>query len=354
MPFRLADFYNETRGARKLIVIDLGYLGDSIHLVPTLAEIKQNYPQAELHVASAPVGSELLALVPCVDRTWALPRSPNRTPWREQWQWIRAVRQERFAAAFNFSGTDRTVILTYLTGAPKRVAFAGGRDHFWNRWLIPNWVPRVDRTVHLAEQRRQVLAACGLHVGPLQYPIQIPASGEAWAEQNVPKGAVHFSINAGHALKEWPIEHWSALARELLSTVPELRLLATGTSSTRERDRLKHFARSVDNERLQVYPGSLTLVQLAALLKRCQLHVGADSGALHLATVLGVKTVSLFREYAGLDEWKPRGPGHRSLVAPCRCVNQKIQPCAREAKPACLANLSVAAVRSLISELMHS
>lgn len=353
MPLRLADFYNETRDARKLIVVDLGYLGDSIHLIPTLAEIKRNYPNAELHVSSAAVGSELLKMVPCVDRTWPLARSPQGTPWREQWRWIRAVRRERCEVAFNFSGTDRTVFLTYLTGAAYRVSFAGGgRDHFWSTWLIPHWVPRLDRTKHLAEQRREVLAACGLSVGPLEYPLQIPAAAQRWAEGNVPAGAVHFSINAGHALKEWPLDHWAALARGLLSERPDLHLIATGTSSTRERDRLRHFAKSVESDRLRLYSGDLSLAQLGALLQRCQLHVGADSGALHLATTLGVKSISLFRQYAGIDEWIPRGPNHRHLVAPCQCVNQKVQPCAGAAYPACLASLSVAAVHKLVQELL--
>src|ERR1051325_7011682 len=124
MPFILADFYNETRQARKIIVVDLGYLGDSIHLLPALWEIKGNYPQAELHVASASVGSELLTMAPCVDRTWPLARLPHGTPWREQWRWLRRVRQQQFQVAFNFSGTDRTVFLTYLTGARWRVGFA--------------------------------------------------------------------------------------------------------------------------------------------------------------------------------------------------------------------------------------
>src|SRR5258708_25329358 len=142
MPFKLADFYNETREARKIIVIDLGYLGDSIHLLPALCEIKEKYPRAELHVASAPVGSEFLAMAPCVDRTWPLSRSPQGTPWAEQRRWIANVRRERFELVFNFSGTDRTVFLTFLTAARWRVAFEGGRRHFWNRWLIPHWVPR--------------------------------------------------------------------------------------------------------------------------------------------------------------------------------------------------------------------
>jgi ADP-heptose:LPS heptosyltransferase len=167
----------------------------------------------------------------------------------------------------------------------------------------------------------------------------------------VPSGAIHLSINAGNALKEWPVEHWAALVKELSAMAPRLQFVVTGTSNPRERERLERFSKLLQAERVQIYPGNLTLAQLAALLERCRLHVGADSGALHLATILGVKTVSLFREYAGLEEWLPRGANHRYVAVPCGCVNQKVQPCATQARPACLAAISVAQVLALIQEL---
>jgi ADP-heptose:LPS heptosyltransferase len=351
MAVQLADLYSRTRDARKIIVVDLGYLGDSIHLTPSLWEIKRNYPKAEVHVASTPLGCELLRMAPCVTRTWPLSRSPRGTPWREQWQWIRNVRSERFDLAFNFSGTDRSIFLTRLSGAPFRVGFEAGRKHFWNRWLIRSWVPRAERNVHVAEQRRRVLAACGLSLGPLRYDFCLPPEAEAWAEKQAPDRALHFSINASHPLKEWPLENWVALARALLREEPGVTLVATSTSQAREQERLKQFAAALPGSRVKIYSG-ITLAQLAALIARCRLHAGADSGALHLASVLGVPTVSLFREYEGLGEWLPRGEEHRVFVAPCVCVNRKFQPCQQRGHADCLAGIAVEKVRDAIRQLM--
>lgn len=348
MRCNLSDFYDKTRLARKIIVVDLGYLGDSIHLTPSLWELKRNYPEAELHVAAAPLGSEWLGMVPCVDRTWPLVRTPKGTPWRQQWRWIRAVRREQFDVAFNFNGADRTVFLTALTGAPWRVGFAAGRQHFWNSWLIPHWVPQLDRVTHVAEQRRQVLAVCGLTLGACCHDFQVPAWATRWAERNVRAGAVHLSINASHSLKEWPLEHWIALAQSLLRWNAELQLVATGTSREREQARLKAFAHGVASDRLTVFAGGLTVAQLAALLARCRLHVGGDSGALHLAVVSGLATVSLFRDYLGLGEWLPRGPLHQHVVVACKCVNQKIQPCLRPDRAECLAAVPPAQVSTIV------
>src|SRR5947208_8123067 len=154
MPSDPAQFYSTTRAARKVIVVDLGFLGDTVHLVPALWEIKQSYPHARLEVLTTPVGAEVLALVPCVDRAWALDLKRENRTFGRQWELVRALRRERFDVAFNFSGADRTLFMTALTGARWRVAYPGGRWHFWNAWLIPWWIPRQNPDELVSEQRR--------------------------------------------------------------------------------------------------------------------------------------------------------------------------------------------------------
>jgi len=39
----LGDFYRKTRAGRKIIVVDPGFRGHSVQLMPTLRELKQNY-----------------------------------------------------------------------------------------------------------------------------------------------------------------------------------------------------------------------------------------------------------------------------------------------------------------------
>ncbi len=46
-------FFERTRAAKKVMVLDLGFLGDTVHLLPALWMVRQAYPQAELHVAVA-------------------------------------------------------------------------------------------------------------------------------------------------------------------------------------------------------------------------------------------------------------------------------------------------------------
>jgi ADP-heptose:LPS heptosyltransferase len=53
---------------------------------------------------------------------------------------------------------------------------------------------------------------------------------------------------------------------------------------------------------------------LAALLQSSRLHLGGDSGGLHVAWMTGVPTVTWFRRYDGLPDWQPVGDRYRSVI----------------------------------------
>ena len=351
MPFDLASIYTVTRQARRIIVVDLGFLGDSVHLTPALWEIKRSYPQAQLHTLSATVGAQVLSLVPCVDRARAFPLTPDSPPWWRHWDILTALRRERYDLAFNFSGRDRSIFITAFLGAKWSVAAVGGRDHFWKTWLIPHWVPRRDRGLPVFEQRRQALAACGLKLGPVQFGLKVSPEAYQWAVANTPSKSVHLAINASSHLKEWPLDHWAQLSNLLLRD-PDLHLLATGSQRSREQERLARLSQAVNHPRLRVIREEITIPQLTAMLSRCRAHVGGDSGVLHLAMAQGIPTVSIFRQYAGLPEWLPLGPAHRHLSAPCGCVNQKDQPCKALDHAQCLAQINPGDVAQAVMETL--
>lgn len=308
------NFLERSRAAKKIIVVDFGFLGDSIHLIPALWEIKRHYPAAQLHTLSAMIGAEVLRLAPCVDRAWGFPLTPESPPWWRHWGILRELRRERFDAAFNFSGSDRTLFATAAMGARWTLAHEAGRKHFWNRWLGAEWVERRDPQLPMFEQRRQVLAAAGFTLEAPRFDLRVPPEAAQWAEREVIGRPAHLSINASTPVKEWPLEHWITLAQMFSEQNPPLAMVATAGPSPREVERARQFARAADGAPLRCFEG-LSIARLAALLQRCQLHIGADSGVLHLAFALGVPTLGIFRQYADVAGWLPAGREHRHLIA---------------------------------------
>jgi ADP-heptose:LPS heptosyltransferase len=351
---RLNALREQIRTAKKILVVDLGFLGDSVHLIPALWEIKRFAPTAALHVAAASVGAEVLRLAPCVDKAWAVELHPAKRRLADQWRIVQALRRENYDIAFNTSGADRATILTAFSGARCRIGCPGGRRHFWDSLAIHHWVPRQPSVMPAFEQRRQMLAACGLTLEAPRWELQIPDVATRRTEAIAPEGAIHFSINASTPLKEWPLEGWVDLAKRLLAADAQLRIVATGSANAREQERLRTLATSVANERLAVLPPDLAIAELAAVLRRCRLHVGADSGVLHLAVATGIPTLSLFRDYHDASAWHPTGPAHRVLTVPCQCVNRRDPPCAAKGRAECLAALPPAEVEMAALKLLFS
>ncbi|MGE3313328.1 MAG: glycosyltransferase family 9 protein, partial [Limisphaerales bacterium] len=165
-------------------------------------------------------------------------------------------------------------------------------------------------------------------------------------------GAVHISINASSPFKEWPVHRWVAWVKRFLGEKRGL-VLATGSPKPRERARLAELLAGVGDERLKVVDEGLSIPRLAALVARCRLHVGTDSGVTHLAMALGLPTVSVFRNYAGLDEWRPTGPRHDAVTSPCACVDRPhLQPdCAAAGTALCLDRIGPEAVMACLDRI---
>src|SRR6266436_4592315 len=116
-----AGFWDRTRLAGKVMVLDLGFLGDSVHLFPALWMIRQAHPQAELHVIVAEHVVSLMECVPWVDCAWGYPRFPKHATLAENIRTVRRLRKERFEVVINLNGSDRSSWLTWLSGAPERL-----------------------------------------------------------------------------------------------------------------------------------------------------------------------------------------------------------------------------------------
>lgn len=339
-PGSTLSFKDRTHAAAKLLVVDFGFLGDSVQLVPTLWELKRHHPNAQLHVLTTRVGGDVLRMAPCVDRVWDLELMPDRRKLSEQLTLLRSLRHQRFDAAFNFSGSDRTIFWTWFSGARERAASAWGKHHFWTRWLIPDLVPQQNPDLPVAQQRQRVVTALGFDTQPLRYDLVPDEEARKRATELVPDGAVHLSVNAAKALKEWPLEHSIKLAKQLLARSPDLRIVASGSSREREQQRLRQLADAVNHANLQLLPSDLSIPQLTAVLQRCRLHIGPDSGVMNLATAIGIPTVSFFRNQPGYKSWLPTGDRHHPFVGTCHCVDHGTAPCLPSGRAECLAAIS--------------
>jgi ADP-heptose:LPS heptosyltransferase len=329
----------------KILAIQFRYLGDAALMTPALRALKDHFPGAALHVLVAKEAVPLLQHLPWLEQVWAFPRTRGKARLAESWPVLQALRRQRFDRSVDFSGNDRSALISLACGARQRLAAArpGG---FFGRRLCYTQTLVLPRGGHQALSNLQLLAAWGIAV-PEAPELEIradPALAGA-AEQLFPRPAILCHIATSQPKKEWPVASWAELYRQATAAGHEL-AFSTGVTP-REQALLEQLKKLAPNA--PVLPVLPDLATFLAVIGRAGLFVCGDTGPLHFAAGLGVPTIGIFGP-SSARVWAPLGGRHRVAQATdCTCGGDTAV-CLR-ANP-CLATLSPETVFGLVSQAL--
>ncbi|MEM9227025.1 MAG: glycosyltransferase family 9 protein [Verrucomicrobiota bacterium] len=302
--------FDAMQQAQKILLLDLGFLGDTVHVLPAAEQIRAAFPEAQLDVMVAEHITSLLQLTPWVDHALGYPRFPKGPKWYQDLGRIRSLRRSRYDAVINLNGSDRSSLLTGLSGAAVRL----GRERedkppaFWGRCFTHTAYAAYGKQP-LYRQRCEVLQASGFPVREPRFDITIPQAvhEKVFGELAGLDSFIHLSPFATLDYKELPLAQLVTLISQLQHLLP---VVLSCAPNEREQGKLEELLKALPQPPAKVFPGHFNLIEFAALIQASRLHLGADSGAVHVALMTGCPTVSWFREYDGAVEWAPEGQEH--------------------------------------------
>ena len=147
--------------------------------------------------------------------------------------------------------------------------------------------------------------------------------------------------------KRWPYEYWIDLALKLSKLNWNVFLLG----GNREKKETMHLLSPQLPENIKNYVGKCSIIESMSVLNDSQIVVGADTGLMHCAGALGVKTLTLF----GCTDYKEYLPiGEESYFI---ASDEPCSPCFGSAQSVlcehhkCMKNISVEQVFNKIIEL---
>jgi len=347
--------------AKKILLIQLGDIGDVVWMTPTLWALKAACPQADLFVLLREENGALLEADTAVSGTIEIKkyRGSLYERLRAQSRFIRDFRRERFDMVIDLRADDRGAIMARLSGAPVRVAqhYQGlpfWRNLFFTKLVKPRPQEKNDRGA--AEQSLRIVRELGIEV-----QAAVP---RLWVHEEVKKSASILLREAGidipsrwvslnpfsrWSYKELPYHKWI----EIIDWIwEEFHIVSVIIGSEAES---KKAAKLADGCSGKVYnlAGRTNLVELAALLGFSSLHIGVDSAAPHIAAAVGTSTVTIYGP-SDWREWAPRGEHHRVVVAEEECVPCYRKGCDNSNVSRCLENMPVEKIEETIREALIS
>jgi ADP-heptose:LPS heptosyltransferase len=201
------------------------------------------------------------------------------------------IRARRYDWIIDPQSSPRTAPLALVSGSPVRAGFA---VRGWG-WVYTHRLPRAGRPVeYVARERQRLLEMLGVTVGAPRTSLALSAEEGAGgrrslADHGVRAGAptVAFVLSAGEAAKEWPPEHFAALATELAREAMQIVIFEMPGDAAKVARATAHLASVA---RIPV-PG---LRDFMSALAACDVLVSADTGPAHIATALRVPRVTIF------------------------------------------------------------
>ena len=274
----------------KILALQFKYFGDGVLLTPALRALREHFPNAELHLLVPAEIAPLFQHLPWLARVWAMPRRRGHASLRETWPIIRALRREKFDRSVDFAGNDRGAILSFLSGARRRLGPLEKTSKLFKRICFTESVPAAVLPAPFIDGYLNLLTAW--QVPPpsskRQEILSDPAlAGEAARILSGKRILCH--IATSQQKKEWPLARWAEFYR--LATAAGLALAFSSGINDRERGLLAELEKMEPD--IFALPPVADLRLFLAILRQAEAVICGDTGPLHFAAGLGVPVIAL-------------------------------------------------------------
>ncbi|QCP50728.1 lipopolysaccharide heptosyltransferase I [Trinickia violacea] len=289
---------------QKILIVRVSSLGDVVHNMPVIADIRRKYPDAQIDWLVEESFAGLVELIDGVRR--AIPFSLRR--WRkrltspENWREIRAFKRALAAEKYDLVIDCQGLIKTAWVASWARGPLVGlgnrtdGAGYEWPvRFFYDKRVPIEPRT-HVVERTRQLVAAALGEPKPqptddIEFGLDTRRAAIAVNALglNLPVPYVVFVHATSRADKQWPDAAWIELGQSLVRRGASL-VLPWGSDA--ERATSERLAKEFGDA--AIVPPRLSLPAVVGLIDSAAATVGVDTGLVHIAAALKRPTVELY------------------------------------------------------------
>jgi heptosyltransferase II len=307
----------------KILVRATNWIGDAIMSLPALRAIRLRFPNAEIAICAKPWVSALYQDERSIDRV---------IPLRARLETVRAIRRGHFDLGILFPNSFDSALMMRLAGVKRIVGYArDGRSFLLTDSIaVPKVgeIPVHERFYYLELLRRAgfIESIPGIPEIRLDGIGELRANGEKLFEARGLKLPV-IGVSPGAAYgsaKRWLPERFAESAARLRGELAAgLGASVAVFGSAAEKALCGEVARAANGCN---FAGATTLREFVEMTAACRVFLTNDSGAMHIASALGVPSVTVF---GPTDEAAtgPLGPAARLVREPVDCAPCLLREC---------------------------
>lgn len=276
----------------KILVRATNWVGDAILCVPALRAVRGRWPEAEISILAKRWVSAVYVGQGLADRLLVLEDSADLAA---------TLSAEKFDAAILFQNAFHAAWLAWRAGIPERIGYArDGRSALLTRAItvpLDGEIPAHEAFYYAELVRRAGWIDALPRIDEIRLCVAEAARGVA-EKRMIAAGArgagarrIAFAPGAAYgSAKCWPAERFAELADRLIVRF-DADVILFGAPS--ERDIAERIASGMRRRPVNL-AGQTSIAELSAYFSACDLFIGNDSGAMHVAAGAGVPVVAIF------------------------------------------------------------
>jgi len=303
-------------GLPRILIVRLSAIGDVVRVLPALHALRSRFPHAQIDWVVEEKSAGVLSGHPALDQVLIFERAKGSALQRIRafLQLCRLVRDTRYDIVLDFHGILKSGWLVRASRAKERYGFAPPRAQEASWWFTNRRVTLHSQQMNRIDENLELCKALGAKSHDLDVAIAIDDEVLDEVEQHMETvfmggkrlALLHAPVERPE--KQWPLEHFAALADMLLADGRFEVMLTWGPGQLAVAEAVQEKSR----RKPALAPETPDLKHFAALAQCASVFLGGDTGPMHIASAVGVPVVAIF---GGTDPAK-----HAPMRPPCETL----------------------------------
>jgi len=335
------------KGSKRLLLIKLRYIGDSIWMWPVINNLKWNYPHLKLSVLVNEGTEAFFYINPLVDEVIPFPRAKvkSRGGSFHFFKFIWKLRKKCFDTVIDLTDADRPAFISFLSGAKLRISY--DNEHRPRRFLYTHKAQAKMNTKHMVDYHLDILRELGLKIFDSSIKIELPEEVFKHLKQRFPtlflrtdkKKRLLIHPGARTPLRQWGVENFAELGKLVAH---KYHILLIG--GKKEKSLIENICQKWDFKPL-LATTKLNLLEFAGICRYADIFLGNDTAPLHIAAAMDIPVIGIYgptlpQLAAPWTDKKIIFEGEKLPCRPCRqdkCVHPEFKACLKNIKPEAVA-----------------
>jgi len=326
-----------------------GWIGDMVLLTPALRTLKQTFRESCLALLLRPRVADLMESHPYVDACIVDEKTEGRV--RSVTGFVRQIRNISFDLAVVLHPTSfRNALLPFLARIPIRVG-----TNINGRGMLLTESCRDDTSIHEVHRYLRVLQLLDIdtpsddlefwHTDADRHVIENLLRAEGASRDD---RLIAVNLGTTWTTKRWEVVNFIEVIQQITRLFPEAKVVLTGSHAEQRLTEALPASLPIIN-----LVGRTSILQLGALLERCDVCLTCDSGPMHIAAAVGTPTVSLFGPTDPVRH-RPYGVGHTVIEKSVSCRPCYKRTCHRQDTPhLCMQKIGTDEVVKAVETRLH-